>query len=365
MIYCEQLGLAISKTHAEDDHALPSTILELPTNGSDQVKLSSGIHTNDPLAVNKNVEDTPPHHADNAHAKTEGRNKTPSTTTTKSTTVKPTTTLATVAQPVETSTSTTTIKPTTELLITVAQPVETSTSHSTVKPTEPLASTSKPVESSTTTIKPIKPLAAAPKPVETSTTSPTTIKPTTEPLATTPQPVETTTIMATAKRIYSLAVVSQPVVHHNVNVVKVSFPLQIPVVNVETSIIDTSAESVDNNEPLSNSQPDGEDVVHSTEVASPEDFVPAGPNLFTVTNTDVGFTWEKLPYREKYQFETLRGPCRKFSLKVPEERADKSVLKLCIFRPYLEFVDDTELFIHYVGVSLHFIQRFSTLYSEF
>jgi hypothetical protein len=86
---------------------------------------------------------------------------------------------------------------------------------------------------------------------------------------------------------------------------------------------------------------------------SGDDFMEEGPNLFTVTNTDVGFKWEKLPYREKYQWTNPSAPCRTFSLKVPDEKAEKSKLELCIYRPNLEFMDDTELFIHYVGVSLY------------
>ncbi|ODM94547.1 Disintegrin and metalloproteinase domain-containing protein 17 [Orchesella cincta] len=66
--------------------------------------------------------------------------------------------------------------------------------------------------------------------------------------------------------------------------------------------------------------------------------------LFTIANTDIGTDYNKIPYREQYRWDDALSNCASFNLKIPDEKAEKSVIKLCIFRPYLEFPDETELF---------------------
>lgn len=72
--------------------------------------------------------------------------------------------------------------------------------------------------------------------------------------------------------------------------------------------------------------------------------------LFTIANTDIGVDYRKIPYRERYLWEKRDAPCHSFNLKVPDERAEKSSIMLCIFRPNLEFTDETKTFILNVGV---------------
>ncbi|CAL8122346.1 unnamed protein product [Orchesella dallaii] len=67
--------------------------------------------------------------------------------------------------------------------------------------------------------------------------------------------------------------------------------------------------------------------------------------LFTIANTDIGRDYNKIPYREHYRWDDTLSNCASFNLKIPDEMAEKSMIKLCIFRPFLEFPDETESFI--------------------
>lgn len=66
---------------------------------------------------------------------------------------------------------------------------------------------------------------------------------------------------------------------------------------------------------------------------------------FTIANTDIGIDYGQLPYRERYQWNVHSAPCHSFQLKVPDERIEESIITLCIFRPTLQFPDETKMFI--------------------
>ena len=90
----------------------------------------------------------------------------------------------------------------------------------------------------------------------------------------------------------------------------------------------------------------------TTTMPESHQYFPEDPSItmFTVANSDTGFSWDQIPFQEKYQWTNPDAPCHSFVLKIPDDRDDHTSLLLCIFRHQLEFEDDSEIFINRIEV---------------